>query len=165
MPDNPNKVIRYQDGSIDFGRSNSCYISDEELRTPRQDKRLASGALTHRDQKAQMNTEEAQYRHSLSLERREDRAVARKIEQALTDRINGEAEVLAEKALRQMHRVLDKDEPSAAEIKVFLDHFLGTPKQKVEVTGDIALTPIVISRKVTPELTEPRVIDHEDQEA
>ncbi len=148
MTDHP-KVFRHEDGSIDFGRSNSVWVDDSELRVPRMDKRLASGALSHRDQKAQMTPQEYSYRKELSLEKRETRKLARKVDQALQESINDQAEVLSQKALRQLHRLLDKEEPTAAELKVILDSFLGTPTQRVEVSGVESLTPILIQRKAT----------------
>ncbi len=146
MTDHP-KVFRYDDHTIDFGRSNTCYVDDADLRAPRQYKRLASNALDHRDLKAQLTAEEAEHRTMVRKEKHEVRKQAKKVDQALTDLIQAEADVLSKKALRQLHRLLDKEEPTAAELKVILDSFLGTPTQRVEVKGDVSLTPIVISRK------------------
>lgn len=154
-------VVYYEDGTVDFGRSNSCYVTDDELRFPREDSRLASGALSYRDQKNQMTTAEQDYRKSLSVQRKEKKKLERKMEDTLQELITNEAEVLAGKALVQMHRILDKNEPSAAELKVILDHFLGTPKQKVEVSGDKSLTPIVIQRQMLPEQADIRVVNEE----
>ncbi len=159
--DKETNVVYYEDGTVDFGRSNSCYVTDAELRVPREDNRLASGALSYRDQKSQMTPEESDYRKGLSAARKEKKKIQRKMEDTLQDLISNEAQVLAEKALVQMHKILDKNEPSAAELKVILDHFLGTPKQKVEVSGDRSLTPIVIQRQMLPDQADIRIVNEE----